>query len=754
MECNKSIMKFSSKAKNLQNLKPILTSAKILPLNIFKKNELLKNLDQISAKLTSENLIIRSSSILEDSSISSCAGKFETIQHVNKQNFKSSILKVAKKLCDDDEIFIQPMLENISFFAVCMSSINGANYISINYDKSGDSKNLTAGDGLFETRIILKGHKSGIFEFDKIMELISELETIFDTDEIDLEVAFSNLELYLFQVRPIVKNESIKIKDLTLIHEMIAKKFQKLSIRRPNLLGEKTIFGIMPDWNPAEILGLRPTRLAISLYKELITDNIWAYGRDNYGYKNLRSFPLMIDFAGLCYIDTRVSFNSFLPKSLNDEICEKLVNHWLHMLEKNPHNHDKIEFEIVLSAYEFDIDFKLNKLIHFNSSEKQEIKSALKNITLNLFDLDSRFYEDLNRINKLNERFYLLENSNLSSIDKIYWLIEECKRYGTLSFAGIARVAFIATSLLDSLVRVGGITQLEKEEFLSSLDTISSSITRDFNLLSKDEFLKIYGHLRLNTYDITSPRYDENFEKYFSDTKFSICKKSIFYPKNPQLIEKILKENGFNISVKEFFDFIKLAIQSRESSKFSFTKVLSKALNEIKIYTQKLKIDEKDAAFIDIKLILGFYTTLDSLSAKELILDNIAKNKAEFEITKLLNLPPLICKKEDIFSFVLSSNEPNFITQKYIKAKLATIDDKDLSGKIVIIKSADPGYDFIFSKNIGGLITAYGGINSHMAVRCAEFGLPAAIGVGESKFNEYARFEYLELDCLNKRIRI
>ena len=51
-----------------------------------------------------------------------------------------------------------------------------------------------------------------------------------------------------------------------------------------------------------------------------------------------------------------------------------------------------------------------------------------------------------------------------------------------------------------------------------------------------------------------------------------------------------------------------------------------------------------------------------------------------------------------------------------------------LEGKIVLIENADPGYDWIFSQNIIGLITKYGGANSHMAIRCAEFGVPAAIG--------------------------
>ena len=47
----------------------------------------------------------------------------------------------------------------------------------------------------------------------------------------------------------------------------------------------------MPDWNPAEMIGIRPRPLALSLYQNLITDSTWAYQRDNYGYRNVRGFP-------------------------------------------------------------------------------------------------------------------------------------------------------------------------------------------------------------------------------------------------------------------------------------------------------------------------------------------------------------------------------------------------------------------------------------------------------------------------------
>ena len=69
-----------------------------------------------------------------------------------------------------------------------------------------------------------------------------------------------------------------------------------------------------------------------------------------------------------------------------------------------------------------------------------------------------------------------------------------------------------------------------------------------------------------------------------------------------------------------------------------------------------------------------------------------------------------------------------------------------------MIENADPGYDFIFNSKISGLITKYGGANSHMAIRCSELSIPAAIGIGETKFEELKFKKFISIDCLNKRI--
>jgi len=68
-----------------------------------------------------------------------------------------------------------------------------------------------------------------------------------------------------------------------------------------------------------------------------------------------------------------------------------------------------------------------------------------------------------------------------------------------------------------------------------------------------------------------------------------------------------------------------------------------------------------------------------------------------------------------------------------------------------LLENGDPGYDWIFTKNIAGLITKYGGVASHMSIRCAEFGLPAAIGCG-SLFDKLKNSSSILLDCEGNKI--
>ena len=110
-------------------------------------------------------------------------------------------------------------------------------------------------------------------------------------------------------------------------------------------------------------------------------------------------------------------------------------------------------------------------------------------------------------------------------------------------------------------------------------------------------------------------------------------------------------------------------------------------------------------------------------------------------------------------TFLLFPNlltKPNFITNKVIKAKSILINNvqinKGLKDKIVLIENADPGYDWVFSKKIKALITKYGGVNSHMSIRCEELNLPAVIGIGEENYEKIKNCTNVILNCKNEQV--
>ena len=193
--------------------------------------------------------------------------------------------------------------------------------------------------------------------------------------------------------------------------------------------------------------------------------------------------------------------------------------------------------------------------------------------------------------------------------------------------------------------------------------------------------------------------------------------------------------------------------QQREYLKFVFTKLVSKILQLIEELGKRVNITKEDLAHLDISIVKQLYVDLYSGNIGDMFIENIRNNKKQYNCAIQIKLPSIIVSPESVYGFYLLNEEPNFITQeKTADTIILTDKNLDCEKKIVFIQSADPGYDFLFSKNIGGLITQFGGVNSHMAIRCAELGIPALIGVGESNYKEWSKYSRMTIDCLNKQI--
>ncbi|PID42471.1 MAG: phosphoenolpyruvate synthase [Proteobacteria bacterium] len=777
---------FSTKAGTLRCLYEFgLKYAKVLPQYSFSVKQWRESADSCLSGIErsfgkASLLIVRSSAIGEDGQNKSNAGAYLSLTNVQFDQLDHGIEKVIASYdnhhCEshhrknhscDNQVLVQPMLKNVIRSGVAFSHDpkTASPYHIYNWSDGEDTTMVTGGGVGHTWQSAACSSVPPPREIAQVCSLVDELTNLFQ-QPIDIEFAVSRTEtggeqVWLLQARPLVmpkrvESERTQTDRIQLISEKISQGMKP----HPFLKGKSTIYGIMPDWNPAEIIGIRPKPLSLSLYKEVITDSIWAYQRHNYGYRNLRSFPLLIDYFGLPYIDVRVSFNSFIPAGLSDSLAEKLVDYYIEKLMGEPRHHDKVEFEIVHSCYTFDLHDRIQELkdFGFRHTDLDDLVNSLKGLTNRIIDPHKGLWKkDAAKLDSLKQRRARLAASDLDTIERIYWLLEDVKRYGTLPFAGLARAGFMAVQILRSLVAVGVLADRDFDCFMGSLHTVSGQLSRDRFTLGKNQFLAKYGHLRPGTYDILSPRYDETPDAYFdwSQKAHRSSDSPVFSLTLDQMktIFRLMDTHDLSHDVVGLFDFIKSGIELREWSKFEFTRSISDVLQLIKHYGQLLDISEEDMAFCDISAFGKIFSS--SIEPRKLLLNEIEQGKTRYEETMRTALPPLITRPEDAWSFYWPESTPSFITGKTVLASTETeVNPSQINGKIVFIPNADPGYDWLFTYPIAGLITAWGGMNSHMAIRAGELGIPAVIGSGQPLFHKWSHAKKICLYCAEGRVEI
>ena len=284
---------------------------------------------KIKQKFKNQKIIIRSSSKNEDQFNSSNAGKYDScvVDEVNRESIKEKLNLVKKKLKSSDEIIFQEYINKPDTAGVIFTRELNSNapYYSINYDTSGKTDVITSGSqsesisNVIVARNFIKKSK-----YKKLLNVIQEIEKLFKNDRLDIEFCEKDRKIFILQCRPLksVKNQ-FDDKLFFSALKNIEKKFKNFQISPRALLGNYTAFSNMSDWNPAEMIGAKPTLLSQSLYSELITDSIWAEHRRKYLYQDVRPNPLMVSFLGCTYIDLKVDINSFIPENLDTSIKKK-----------------------------------------------------------------------------------------------------------------------------------------------------------------------------------------------------------------------------------------------------------------------------------------------------------------------------------------------------------------------------------------------------------------------------------------------
>ena len=759
-----------SKHETVFRVSKSIPEIKFLNQISINKNDWMLNKKDILEEITlkfKKKVIVRSSSLLEDKDSASNAGKYLSIGNILSKDIKSikscidKVFKSYNVVNPLDVVFIQDFIENVDISGVLFTRTLDTNlpYYVCNYDdETGLTDTITSGSIKKTKTFYSLKNKIDFVEDKKLKKLLlvaNKIEQLTSQENLDIEFAIKKDHIFIFQARFLfIKKKMMTDKSYYRLAEKNHKNLINYFKKVKTISKHSAILSNMSDWNPAEILGLKPNNLATSLYKELITNKVWHIQRKNIGNFSINQ-PLMININGRNFINSTYSMMSFLPKKIGAPLRKRIIDHSINNLKNKNFLHDKIEFKIIKTCYDLNFDNDIKEKYSFlTNNEIKFLKNEFIKTTINSFKIETNA---TSKLNNLDNQWNKIKKMKIGNLQKITKIIPILKKYGTLTFANSARAGFISISILKSLIQKKIINKKEFNNFMFSVNTISKEYLNDLYLLKnmqieKKKFINKYGHLRPGTYNINSEKYaDLNLEEIIRNSKIK-KKKLEYYNFSKSIIlkiQKIFKKDKFDYDATNIVSLLKIGIKNREYTKFIFSKVLSEVLDLLKEYSLKNKFKLNEFCNLELKTILN---ENNKYKLRKKI--NI-QNKLNY-FNNVLLLPEVIVEPNNIYNFTIFETKGNFVTEIKINSKIYylenNINDAKLNNKIIIIESADPGYDWIFGHKIKGLITKYGGANSHMTIRCAELNIPAAIGVGEDIFNNIKKSVRITLDCKNQII--
>lgn len=764
---NLSLM--DTKGQTLKSLSTVVKKSRIEPLSTFTINDYNKNKDIILKLINrsyDKKIIIRSSTSKEDDISESRAGEFLSIQNIDSRDnimIGKSIddiidnYKLKIKNYKNEEILIQNQTENVAISGVIFTRNlkSNAPYYVITYDDiTGLTDTVTSGS---DSQTIWLNRDIDKYKVPKkwtnLIHSVKEIERIFNKMILDVEFAINKKgEIIIFQVRPLAANSKYFFSTESFDNntEELVLKYKNYSKK------DQIILSDMAFWNPSELIGDNPKPLSFTLFEELIMKKSWNEGIATLGYTNT-SKNLIYKAGNKPYINVDLSIDALIPNKLKQSLKTKLKEYYKKRFMSNLSSHDKFEFDIIDSCYIFDKDILKHMDSSITDSEKRALRKALKTITVDMirgFDIYKRDYtrqvkECISSSNKLkyDDTLQLLEN--------IIANIKLLKKLAIPQFSSAARMAFVSKSLLNSMTLNYGLSEANVSSFYQSLNTVASDYTKDFSCLKKDMFLKKYGHLRSGTYSLSAPKLNDLSLKH--DKKIAF-KKNVFNKKTVmKIIKECLLDHNMDLKPEQLYKFLSESFVLREYLKFEYTKIISKILDEIKILATNLGISVTDMEYMTIPMINASSHLEDLEECKSFYKNIIAQEKDKYQRNSDIVQNQVISDYNSFYIIQDIISKPNFVTNESISGPVILLDSLNikninLKNKIVLIENADPGFDWIFSQNIKALITKYGGIGSHMAIRCAEFNIPAVIGSGNKIYEKLRLFQNIKIDCDSKRI--
>lgn len=688
---------FSGKADTLQQLAPLLSTGQVLPVYRFTVAQWRQDSQAIIARCQAffgeEPLIVRSSCLAEDRDGHSGAGMYASILDVRGGQALDEAIKTViasyGRARERDEVLVQQMARGVLASGVAMTRDpeTGLPYYVVDYVLGASTDGVTAGNETVHAFVSLGSETATEpAELPGLFALLEEVQVLTGHHALDIEFAITVDGPLLFQVRPMTaegpRNASAHADgQLRNVLEHEASHLEELICKQRHLRPTSTAFlGLMPDWNPAEMIGIKPRALAYSLYKELITDLNWASARFRYGYRDLRRKPLMYQIAGSPYICIAHSIESFIPASVPQDVAERVVQQCGEYLAMHPHLHDKIEFAIIPTCFTPELTrpgaaAALPALRTLSTEQHECYLNELRQLTEHIISPNGPFFSDLTRLPNITAQVQglMAGEPRGETLQRMRNALSAANVVAEV-FAGAARAAFVGTAIIKSLETSGVVPAGFIDHVTGGVKGIGREMASDFQTLHKDDFLKLHGHVRPGTYDIRVARYDETPERYFdwqrplqrppkSMNGLTVSRAEV------NVIQQAFDQCRLNVAAEQFLQFAQAAIESREKLKYLYGAFVSDFLRSLCDWGEMQGIDRDQLSFAQIADFTSVYADVDLKRLHQAI----AQNRSRWYETQLVRTPSIICQPQDLFGHHVHWCNPNFITRRATRARVAQV---------------------------------------------------------------------------------
>lgn len=621
-------------------------------------------------------------------------------------------------------VFVQRMVSARLAAVVATHAVeDGADYYALSLAAGARTDAVTRGDVAVHT--VYLAHEApppSQPDLALLYRALVELRRLCAAAPLEAEMVLCGARVLLLQVRPLLLRAAPR--NGAARRRRLAGEQAALVVAVPGCAGQRRVLALMPDWNTAELLGSHPRPLALSLFRDVIADASWRRARALLGYRRLDGVALLQPLAGRPYVDVRASANSLLPQALAAAPAGRLADAWQERLLAQPALHDRYEFAIAQTCVDFDFDMQWRERYAgvLTRGEFDAYRAALAQITARCL-APATLAAALARLRRLDAAA-----ANRAELQR------QLPRAGGLAFALIARLAFVFESLLQSALQRGALTPAR----LAQLQRSCRSVTCDF--LDAAAPAQGYGFLRAGTFEITAPRLQDC--DALPPAAAPPPAAFVASAAETRALAQLLHEAGQTLEPAALLHGYRQAREAREYAKYRLSAALSQRLEQLAADDARHGLDRERLSWLE----LGDAAAPTAASALR-----ADAARAAHQVDAALRLPMVFDAGTSLQQVDIAAGTPTFLGSARAAGPLVVVDMHSLPAalpprSVVAIAAADPGYDWIFASRPAALVTAFGGPNSHMAIRCAELGVPAVLGLGLERWRRLSRASHLDID--------